>query len=249
MRLFGLTGNPLGHSYSGEYFTRKFSDERIAGCRYELFPVNEAAQIRKIAEDRAELEGLNVTLPFKKPVIPYLDDLDEAAKKIGAVNCIRISRRKEGIQLKGYNTDAPAFRDSLLPLLDARYNRALILGTGGSAQAVQYALGQLNIGFRLVSRNPGSDRLAYGQLDKAILGDYLLIINTTPLGMYPDTDSCPSIPYSSLTDRHLLYDVVYNPEMTLFLRNGLQQGASVKNGLDMLRRQAELSWEIWNEHA
>lgn len=249
MRIFGLAGNPLDHSYSGEYFTRKFSDEKIADCRYDLFPVKEAAVIRKMAEDRAELEGLNVTSPFKKSVIPYLDDLDEAAKKIGAVNCIRICRRKGGIFLKGYNTDAPAFRDSLFPLLNARYNKALILGTGGAADAVQYALSQLHIGFRLVSRNPGTDMLAYNQLNRSLMEDYFLIINATPVGMYPDAGKCPPVPYSLLSESHLLYDLIYNPAMTLFLQKGRQQGASVKNGLEMLRRQAELSWKIWNENA
>jgi shikimate dehydrogenase len=246
MRLFGLTGNPLEHSFSKQYFDRKFLEEGMKGCRYELFLVPDAQSIRQLAETSPDLAGLNVTIPFKQTVIQLLDATDATAAKIGAVNCIRISRKHGKPFLTGYNTDAAAFRKTLLSLLKPHHQKALILGTGGAAQAVKYALDELEIRSEFVSRKKESSYLSYESLTKEIIEENLIIVNTTPLGMFPNVEICPEIPYHYLSDKHLLYDLVYNPELTLFLRKGKELDATVKNGLEMLHLQAELAWQIWN---
>lgn len=247
MRLFGLIGNPLEHSFSKTYFDHKFIAEKLEGCRYELFQLSDVRLIMQLPANFPELEGLNITIPFKRTVIPLLDAMDAIASGIGAVNCIKISRENEKTLLTGYNTDAPAFLKTLLPLLDSRHHKALILGTGGSALAVRHALLQLGIATQFVSRTNDRRCLTYQDLTEEIIQEHLLIINATPQGMFPDVETCPDIPYKHLTSKHLLYDLVYNPGLTEFLRKGKLKGATVKNGLEMLHLQAELSWKIWNK--
>lgn len=239
MKLFGLIGFPLAHSFSEKYFSEKFKKENITDCRFKNFPLRTIEEFPALIRNEPALCGLNVTIPYKESVIKYLDDLDEDAKKIGAVNCIKISQK-----LTGYNTDSFAFEQSLKPLLKPEHRQALILGTGGAAKAVSFILDGAKIRFRFVSRTKGD--FSYSELNRQILSDSLLIINTTPLGMFPETNACPDIPYQFLTPRHLLYDLIYNPEETLFLKKGKEKGTQIKNGLEMFRLQAEKTWEIWN---
>jgi shikimate dehydrogenase len=246
MKLFGLTGNPLNHSLSKLYFDLKFIEESITDCHYELFPVAGAQLIRPLADQFPELAGLNVTAPFKQSVIQYLDKTDSIADRIGAVNCIKVNRTPGKPFLTGYNTDSPAFRDSLKPLLKPHHTKALILGTGGAAQAVKFALEELNIPSQFISRTKVAGFNVYEDLTSELLNDCTILVNATPVGMFPAVDSNPEIPYQYLTERHLLYDLVYNPELTMFLQKGIQLGATVKNGLEMLHRQAELAWQLWN---
>lgn len=246
MRLFGLTGNPLSHSFSKLYFDRKFIEEGITDCRYELFPVAGAQMIRPLADQFPDLAGLNITTPFKQSVIQYLDKTDSIAARIGAVNCIKINRKQGNPFLCGFNTDAPAFRDSLKPLLKPHHTKALILGTGGAARAVYYALEELRIETQFVSRSKETGYLLYEELTREILVDFTIVVNATPAGMFPAIGDYPEIPFHHLSERHLLYDLVYNPELTMFLQKGIKQGATVKNGLEMLHRQAELAWQLWN---
>lgn len=241
MRLFGLIGMPLAQSFSKKYFTEKFEKEGIADSMYELFPLEEIHQLSDLLLRHSNLEGLNVTIPYKEQVLPYLHAIDEEAKAIGACNCIKI---KDG-KLTGFNTDAPAFRESLLHQLQPHHNKALVLGTGGAAKAVVHVLRGLGIPFTYVSRSSGSG-LVYEELSQEIMEEYPLIINTTPLGSFPKMDTAPAIPYEYLTERHYLYDLVYNPAKTLFLQQGEERGATIKNGYEMLVGQAELSWKIWN---
>lgn len=243
MKTYGLIGYPLSHSFSKGFFTRKFEEEHIAGCQYETFPIPAITELPALLDQHPDLCGLNVTIPYKEQVIPYLDELSDAAANIGAVNCIRLKDGKK----KGFNTDVIGFRNSLQPLLQPHHNRALVLGTGGAAKAVMYALQEMNIPYIVASRTPGNGAVAYSSLDQATMEAHTLIVNTTPLGMYPNVDACPDIPYAFITSRHLLYDLVYNPAETLFLQKGAAQGAIVKNGHEMLILQAEASWDIWNE--
>lgn len=246
MRIFGLIGFPLGHSWSKKYFTLKFENENIPGCAYELFPLNNINELPQLLRNRNDLEGLNVTIPYKTSVIPFLDDISEEAREIGAVNVIKIRRNKGGLQLSGYNSDVTGFMNSLKPDLSYHKN-ALILGTGGSSKAVVYVLQKLGIQVTMVSRNPAVGTLSYNELTKEIIENSEIIINTTPLGMFPDISSKPDIPYEYLCKRHLLFDLVYNPEITSFMKLGLEKGCQVISGYEMLRIQAERSWEIWND--
>lgn len=243
MRTYGLIGHPLSHSFSKRYFTEKFEREGISGCRYELFPLPAITDLPKLLEQVTDLCGLNVTIPYKQQVIPYLFEMDEVVRGTGACNCIRI----EDGRLYGHNTDVTGFERSLLAGLKAGHDKALVLGTGGAAKAVHYVLKKLGISFREVSRNATRDVLSYAQLDAGIVREHHLIVNTTPLGMYPDVSACPSIPYEALGPEHYLYDLVYNPARTLFLQKGEERGATVANGAEMLTIQAEESWRIWNE--
>jgi shikimate dehydrogenase len=242
MRLFGLIGFPLSHSFSKKFFTEKFENEQIANCRYELFPIATADEMPKLIVSNPSLCGLNVTIPHKLNVIPYLNAIDAAAKEIGAVNCISIKQNS----IKGYNTDAYGFTESLRPLLEEHHQKALILGDGGAAKAVKYSLNQLQIPFLVVSRNPDQNGISYEGITPEIIAEYQLIINTTPLGMSPNIESFPDIPYQFLGPKHLAYDLVYNPAETAFLNKAKTQGAKIKNGLEMLYLQAERSWYIWN---
>lgn len=244
MRLFGLIGFPLSHSFSKGFFADKFSQEGISGCSYENFPIPDIDQFPDLWKNNPQLEGLNVTIPYKQAVIPFLDDFSEAAKTIGAVNCIR----KQGNKLTGHNTDVIGFQRSLEPLLQPQHTKALILGAGGAAKAVKFSLEQLGITYTEVSRKYFTGTILYGSLNESIMQEHTLIINTTPVGMYPNVTEAPPIPYEFITPQHLLYDLIYNPAETRFMQNGAAKGATVKNGHEMLILQAEASWEIWNAH-
>jgi len=246
MRTFGLIGYPLSHSFSKKFFTEKFKHEEIPGCQYELFPLEQVEALRNLLATTAGLQGLNVTIPYKLEVMPFLNEVEDAAAKIGAVNCISI-KQKEGVQwLTGYNTDAYGFKESLVPLLKPYHSKALILGNGGASKAVKYVLNEINIPFKVVVRTQVDGCMLYSEITKELLESHTLIINTTPLGMYPNVDQCPELPYQHLSAQHLAYDLVYNPEETTFLKKAQQMGAAVKNGMEMLYLQAERSWQIWN---
>lgn len=242
MKRFGLIGYPLSHSFSQKYFTEKFRLEKITSCVYENFPLTDISEFPALIQQHKDLCGLNVTIPYKEKVLPYLSVQSDVVKAIGACNCIKI----ENGQLTGYNTDVVGFEESLKPLLKPHHNKALVLGTGGAAKAVQFVLDKLGIAFKEVSRTPATAKqLSYQQIDKKVILEYPLIINTSPLGMYPKVDECPPIPYQALTPKHYLFDLVYNPAKTLFLQKGEVQGAAIKNGHSMLIIQAEESWRIW----
>ena len=245
MRLFGLIGYPLSHSFSKKYFTEKFEKENIPDCRYELFPLETIDDFPKLLETHPDLAGLNVTIPYKQLVMPFLDKIDEAAAAAGAVNTIRITGGKQ----TGFNTDIYGFEISLINLIQSRDHfpeRALILGTGGAAKAVIYVLEKLNIDYKTVSRSPDKGNFTYTELNDKIIGEHLLIINTTPLGMSPNINNLPLIPYPSIGPEHFLFDLVYNPAVTAFLNKGKIAGAATSNGLEMLYLQAEKAWDIWN---
>lgn len=242
MRLFGLIGYPLAQSFSKKYFTEKFLIEGIPDAAYELFELDNIEKFPWLLAAHKDLCGINVTIPHKQRVMAYLDELDDEAKEIGAVNCIRI----DGGKLLGFNTDAPAFENSLKELLIPFHNKALVLGTGGAAKAVIYVLKKLGIEYQFVSRTKNRGTITYEELTAGIIKDYKLVINCTPLGSFPKTETFPPIPYEWLTPEHYLYDLVYNPSETMFLQKGKQRGAIIKNGYDMLVGQAELSWDIWN---
>lgn len=243
MRTFGLIGYPLTHSFSKKYFTEKFEREGRADCVYENFPIPSIDELGNILNTPG-LEGLNVTIPYKELVLSYLDEVADEVSKIKACNCIRIRNGK----LKGFNTDIFGFEHSLRKILNPDFHKkALILGTGGSAKAVRFVLTSLGIPFKKVSRKPKADQFSYEQLTQEIIAEYKIIINTTPLGMFPNIIEAPPIPYQFLTGNHLLFDLLYNPEKTLFLRKGEEQGAQIQNGYDMLILQAEENWRIWNE--
>ena len=255
MNKFGLIGKTLGHSFSQRYFTEKFAREGIS-ARYDNYEMPSADGVVQLIENTPELVGLNVTIPYKQDVIPLLRSLDADAQAIGAVNVIRIR------DMRGFNTDVIGFRESIRPLLQPHHTKALVLGTGGASLAVKYGLRQLGIEPLSVSRSahkqvkeplsPLTSHLSplsvitYDDLDEALLTDYTVIVNCTPLGTFPRVDECAPIPYHLLTTRHLLFDLVYNPDETLFLRQGRERGAATKNGYEMLLRQADAAWEIWN---
>lgn len=244
MKVYGLIGYPLSHSFSKGFFAEKFSRENIQGCLYDNFPLENIGLFPQIWQQQPELKGINVTIPYKQEVIPYLDVLSDAVKEIGAVNCIRLEANG---QLRGFNTDVTGFRRSLEPLLQPQHTKALVLGTGGAAKAVKYVLKELNIPFLEVSRTASATAIAYEDLTEELMEQHTLVINTTPLGMYPKVDTAPPIPYEAITAAHLLYDLVYNPAIPLFLEKGAARGATIKNGHEMLILQAEASWEIWND--
>lgn len=242
-KTFGLIGYPLSHSFSKKYFSEKFKKENIKDCSYELFPIKQIDHLPSLMKNNSNLRGLNVTIPYKELVIPFLDELDEEAASIGAVNTIKIQNG----QLKGYNTDVFGFKKSLLSFLAPNTKPAtLILGTGGAAKAVAYVIEQLGFSYQYVSRNSDKGHLTYQDLfNNNLIAKYPLIINSTPLGTSPNIHTCPSIPYEQLTVHHYLFDLVYNPAETLFLQKGKMQGSAVTNGLNMLIGQAEKAWEIW----
>ena len=237
MRHYGIIGFPLLHSFSAKYFNEKFATEHIE-AEYSLYPTGIEDLRLKIEDLLDSLDGFNVTLPYKQAIIPFLDRLDETAQAIGAVNVV--------YKRVGYNTDCLGFMESIKPLLRAYDSKALVLGTGGASKAACYGLRKLGITPTLVSRNPKEGQLGYKDLTPEIMAEHTIIVNCTPLGMYPDVNSCPDIPYELITARHLLFDCVYNPEETLFLRKGKAQGARIKNGMEMLEEQAKAAWEIWS---
>lgn len=242
--MYGLIGKKLSHSFSADYFNAKFKKEGIEN-KYSLFPLSSISEFPQFLDQHRDIEGLNVTIPYKEEIIPYLDFISDEAKQIGAVNVIKVVKENGQRRLEGYNSDCMGFRDSLVPLLRNDVSHALILGTGGASKSVAYVLKNLGIDFTFVSRSPAPGRLTYKDLDKQIIENNLLIINTTPLGTYPEIDNCPPIPYQHVTDRHIFYDLVYNPATTLFLKQAREQGATIKNGLEMLELQALGSWDIW----
>jgi shikimate dehydrogenase len=243
-RLFGLIGYPLSHSFSKKYFTEKFAREGIEDAYYELFPIEHIEALPELIKAHPNLVGLNVTIPYKQAVIPYMQELGPGAKAVAAVNTIKVT--KEG--LFGFNSDVYGFEQSLLQAFNAMESQpeaALILGTGGAAKAVAFVLEKLNIPAQYVSRSAHPGRLSYEHLDQTIMNAYPLIINTTPLGMSPNVDTFPPIPYQFAGSKHLFFDLVYNPEETVFLKKGASQGSKVQNGLEMLYGQAEKSWQFW----
>lgn len=248
MQKYGLIGYPLKHSFSIGYFNEKFEAENI-DAQYVNFEIPDIRDFMEVIEENPNLCGLNVTIPYKEQVIPYLDELDKDTAKIGAVNVIKIIRLPKGkVKLVGYNSDIVGFTQSIEPLLQPHHTKALILGTGGASKAVFHGLDNLGIKATFVSRTKKSDDiLTYRELTPEIMQEHTVIVNTTPLGMYPKVDFCPDIPYDQLTPNHLLYDLLYNPNETLFMKKGKEQGAVVKNGLEMLLLQAFASWEIWNK--
>ena len=240
MKHFGLIGRTLGHSFSQRYFTEKFRQEGI-DAEYHNYEIPDASGVSPLIESVPNLVWLNVTIPYKRDVIPLLSSLSDEARAIGAVNVIRIR------DMRGFNTDVVGFRESLRPLLQPHHTRALVLGTGGASLAVKHGLHQLGIETQSVSRTRTRDTITYSDLDAEVMKSHTIIVNCTPLGTFPNVDECPDIPYHMLTPRHLLFDLVYNPAETLFLRCGREQGATVKNGYEMLLLQAEAAWRIWNE--
>ena len=245
MRQFGLIGHPLGHSFSASFFAKKFKEEGI-DARYSNFPLESIADFEALMKNERGLAGLNVTVPYKQEVLPYLDSLSATAREIQAVNTISFRRSGGKLELVGDNTDVIGFRRSLEQHLRSHHSSALVLGTGGSSKAVLYVLEQLDIPYTRVSRRAGERQITYQELDEDRLSKTALIVNTTPLGMYPRVETFPPIPYEALSANHLLFDLVYNPEKTAFLARGEEQGAEIVNGHNMLIYQAEASWEIWN---
>ncbi|MCO5229703.1 MAG: shikimate dehydrogenase [Chitinophagales bacterium] len=237
----GLIGYPLSHSFSKGYFTEKFKKENISHHQYDIYPIEKIEYVENLFQHE-QLSGLNVTIPYKETVIPFLDKLDETAKEIGAVNTIKI----ENGEKIGFNTDCYGFEMSFKPLLKPHHHKALVLGTGGASKAVVYVLKKLGIEFQYVSRTPSSGQWSYKDISIQTLQEYTIIINTTPLGMYPNIETLPPLPYYGIHAGHYLYDLVYNPATTAFLNEGILKGATVKNGLDMLYFQAEKAWDIWD---
>lgn len=249
-KIYGLIGYPLIHSFSQTFFNQKFHAEGIE-ARYVNFEIRSIDLFPKLLEETPLLAGMNVTIPYKEKVIPYLDDIDPLAARAGAVNVIKIIPDKKGKvldnkRLVGYNSDVAGFTDSIRPLVNDKRRKALVLGTGGAAKAVCVGLDMLGVKAQLVSRTPREGVLTYGELTPEVMAEHLIVVNTTPLGMYPHVDEAPAIPYECLTPDHLCYDLLYNPDVTLFMKRAQQHGAEVKNGLEMLLLQAFLSWEIWN---
>lgn len=241
---YGLIGYSLGHSFSQSYFTEKFESEGI-DARYLNFELPDIGDLMELISELPGLAGLNVTIPYKEQILPYLDHIDPRARDIGAVNVVKVDQTDGRLTLTGYNSDIVGFGESIRPLLRPGQRHALILGTGGSSRAVEYALSRLGIRSVKVSRTPAEGQLGYDALTHDIIRTHEIIVNTTPLGMYPDVDSAPDIPYDALTPAHLCYDLLYNPDVTLFMRLAAEHGAVTKNGLEMLLLQADESWRIW----
>lgn len=242
---FGLLGKNIAYSFSRNYFTQKFKTLNLKNCEYVNFDIPTIDDFSIVLkENKHTLSGMNVTIPYKQEIFSFLDKINKKARKIGAVNTVKITKKGK---LKGYNTDEFGFRKSIEPLLNKHHKKALILGTGGASKAVAFALKKLDIEYIFVSRTQkGEMVLSYQQVNKQLLQRYTIIINCTPLGTHPNIEECPKIPYQYLTAKHLLYDLIYNPKETLFLKKGKEQKATIKNGLEMLKLQAEKSWDIWN---
>jgi len=243
MRLFGLIGYPLSHSFSKNYFDKKFISEGLTDCRFENFPVKTIDDLPKLVSTNPELEGLAVTIPYKQAVLRYVNDASNIPNGLSACNCLKISTQK----ISGFNTDYIGFEKSLTPIIKKDHSKALVLGNGGATASVVFVLKKLGIGYKIVSRKIHNDSLlTYNDLDEKIITESTLIINTTPLGMFPDSRSYPDIPYRFISKQHLLYDLIYNPAKTNFLKKGEERGAVIKNGEEMLILQAEENWRIWN---
>lgn len=247
MDTYGLIGYPLGHSFSRDFFTDKFASEDI-DAEYQNFEISDIDQFPDVLVSHPRLKGLNVTIPYKQKIIPFLDSVSAEARAIGAVNVVKVKQVGNDKELIGYNSDVIGFTDSIRPLLKPMHKQALILGTGGASKAIDYALREkLGIETVFVSRYARPGTITYADITAQVVKDYPVIVNCTPVGMYPRTNECPQLPYEAMTPNNLLYDLVYNPSETLFLSKGKQQGATVKNGLEMLILQALASWNFWNE--
>jgi shikimate dehydrogenase len=238
--LYGLIGYPLTHTFSPSYFAQKFAQLGIV-AQYDVFPISHIELFPDLLKQHPSLKGLNVTIPYKELILPYLDEVDAVAQQIGAVNCVHLQSGRT----IGYNTDVIGFEQSLTPLLQPHMKQALILGTGGASKAVAYALQRLDIGYTLVSRKAHTGGITYSDITADLIQDYHLIVNCTPVGMYPNVDACVQLPCEGITNRHLVYDLIYNPSTTQLLQHALQQGASIKNGYEMLVLQAEAAWQLW----
>lgn len=245
MKKFGIIGNPLGHSFSPGYFNEKFSNEGIDAV-YEKYALQSITDLQAVIDYTPDLCGFNVTIPYKEKVMTYLDNISPEARAIGAVNVVKVTEKDGKKYLVGYNSDVIGFTRSIQPLIEPHHTKALVLGTGGASKAVVYALYKMGIETLLVSRYKKDNTIQYEQIDEDLLKEYTVVVNSTPCGMAPHFDECPPLPYQFLTSRHLLFDLIYNPDETLFLKKGREQGAVTKNGLEMLLLQAEGAWEIWN---
>jgi len=242
--IYGLLGKNISYSFSANFFSKKFLNENIENSEYVNFDLQNIQDFKKLIQENDNLKGMNVTIPYKEDVIPYLNILDKTAEKIGAVNTIKFTKRGN---LKGYNTDVVGFAESIKPLLKRHHKKALILGTGGASKAVAYVFKKNDIKFKYVSRKPkGKKQISYDSLNEEMMNDFSIIVNCTPLGTFPNVEAFPNIPYQYITEKHLLFDLIYNPEITQFLAKGKEKGAVIKNGYDMLVLQAEASWNIWN---
>ncbi|TDE51086.1 shikimate dehydrogenase family protein [Flavobacterium sp. GT3P67] len=241
---FGLLGRNINYSFSKGYFTDKFNSENFAGCTYENFDIPEITAFPEVIKNTSDLKGMNVTIPYKETVIPFLDKLSKKAELIGAVNTIKITKKGK---LKGYNTDYYGFKKSLEPLLQPHHKKALILGTGGASKGVAYALDELDIPYTFVSREAKENAIDYNRINATTFDNYQIIINSTPVGTSPNVEAFPLLPYEFFTEKHIAFDLIYNPAETQFLKKAKQQGAQIKNGLDMLIFQAEKAWKIWNK--
>lgn len=244
MRIFGLIGKNINYSFSVAYFSDKFQKENITDVLYKNFDIPDVTYFLQILKKHKDLKGLNVTIPYKQEIIPYLDKLSRKAEEVGAVNTIKITKKGK---LKGYNTDVYGFKKSLKPFLKPHHKKALVLGTGGASKAVIYVLEKLGLEYKIVSRNPEENQLSYADISQEVMQEYMVVINCTPLGTSPNVEQCPELNYDYFTDKHLAFDLIYNPAETTFLRKAKQQGASIQNGYQMLVFQAEKAWEIWNK--
>ena len=240
-RKFGLIGKDISYSFSRHYFTKKFKELNLVNHEYDNFDFQNINEFSEI--NLKEVAGFNVTIPYKEKIIAFLDKIDTVAEEIGAVNTIKITSDHK---LIGFNTDYYGFQESIKPWIQSHHKKALVLGTGGASKAILYVLKKLNIEYTVVSRTPRAGQISYDQITKEVMRDYTVIVNSTPLGTFPDVDKCPTIPYEYLTDKHLLFDLIYNPDKTTFLAKGEQKGAKIVNGSKMLELQAEKAWEIWN---
>ena len=247
MDKYGLIGFPLGHSFSISYFNQKFHDEDIDAV-YENFEIPNIDNFSEVLDSNPELRGLNVTIPYKEKVLPFLDSISPEARAIGAVNVIRVTHQGKDIKLKGYNSDVIGFTKSIEPMLDKKWHKkALVLGTGGASKAIDYGLRNLGLETVFVSRYEKEGTIRYQDITPEVIKEYNVIVNCTPIGMYPKTEECPLLPYEAMDSHTILYDLIYNPDETLFMKHGAQYGAQTKNGLEMLLLQAFASWEFWHE--
>ena len=247
MEKYGLIGYPLGHSFSKNYFNEKFENEGIS-AKYINFEIPNIQNLPEVIESNPELQGFNVTIPYKEKVISYLDSVSPEARAIGAVNVVKVTHKGNKVVLKGYNSDVIGFTRSIEPMLEPCHKKALILGTGGASKAINYGLKSLGLETLFVSRFERENTIQYEKITPEIIKEYNVIVNCTPVGMYPHADECPLLPYEAMDTHTLLYDLIYNPDQTLFMRKGAQYGADVKNGLEMLLLQAFASWEFWNDN-